>query len=67
MATIDHLLEVSDSRPSTEFEDTMFEAVVRGRVDATRIGVIGHSFGGATATAVTSCDPRIVACIGYVG
>ncbi len=26
--------------------------------------VVGHSFGGATATAATAADPRIVACVG---
>lgn len=32
-----------------------------GRIDTTRIGYFGHSFGGATAAQIMSQDPRVIA------
>ncbi len=70
IAALDHVLESSLSkRPKgdeLEEEDGAIARVVRGRVDPARIIVAGHSFGGATAVAVTSAEPRIIACIGCV-
>ncbi len=36
-------------------------AVLRGRLDPTRVGMLGHSFGGATTGRVLQDDPRFIA------
>ena len=33
--------------------------MLTGRIDTTRVGYFGHSFGGATAAQVMSLDPRV--------
>lgn len=38
-----------------------------GRIDTTRVGYFGHSFGGATAAQVMSLDPRVLAGINMDG
>ncbi|MFN8573058.1 MAG: hypothetical protein U0132_13495 [Gemmatimonadaceae bacterium] len=43
--------------------DTLF----RGRLDLSRLGVFGHSFGGAQATAFCASDPRCMAGINIDG
>jgi predicted dienelactone hydrolase len=41
--------------------------MLSGRIDTTRVGYFGHSFGGATAAQVMSLDPRIVTGINMDG
>jgi predicted dienelactone hydrolase len=38
-----------------------------GRIDATRVGIAGHSFGGATAAEVAATDPRVRAAVAMAG
>ncbi len=41
--------------------------MLSGRIDTTRVGYFGHSFGGATAAQVMSLDPRVLAGINMDG
>lgn len=41
--------------------DALLPPIEGGRIDGARVAVIGHSFGGAAASAVLSEDPRVVA------
>jgi len=38
-----------------------------GKIDLTRIGVVGHSFGGGVATQMCRIDSRVKACINFDG
>lgn len=41
--------------------------MLAGRIDTTRVGYFGHSFGGATAANVMATDPRVAAGINFDG
>jgi dienelactone hydrolase len=53
---LDHVLEV-----------TSRDRAWRGRIDASRIGAFGHSYGGAAAAELARTDPRVSAVIDYDG
>lgn len=56
--TLDRLAQLNASDPSGQFQ---------GRLDLARIGVFGHSFGGATAAQFCHDDPRCKAAIDIDG
>lgn len=53
--------QVRDTHSAVTFLETV------DQVDTDRIGVIGHSFGGAVAPYATATDPRIGVCISVAG
>lgn len=62
------ILDVISARKSASAADTATPAsALWQRVDLTRIGVFGHSFGGATSLMALSQDPRIRAGIALDG
>jgi len=78
-APLDHRLTIAEAELKIQMADNRFaldklEAMTKdpaspyaGRLDLTRVGTIGHSFGGATAIEMAKEDPRVLSALGLDG
>lgn len=55
---VDKICEIAAKPESPSSEKCGLE-ILNGRLDASRIGIFGHSFGGSTSVAASAVDPRL--------